>query len=177
MFNDDRVTGAHLERISVHALPKKNVDTLLLAELNVRIHSDAITGPEVVQVLLADPFRGSLCVIQVLSLKLNALVMLDIGLELIVADHGVPEQSDLVAGLRLLKVHQLVCEIVLNGLMHHFDLFLVVTRHGLMRINMMMSVVLLVMMFLFKMMVMIVIISARIIRGITMCIMMIIGRL
>ena len=55
MLNHDRITWAHLEAISLHALAKEHVDSLLVTEFNVRLHGKALTSPEVFEILLANP--------------------------------------------------------------------------------------------------------------------------
>ena len=78
VLNDNRVTRADLEAISLHALPKEDLNGLLVTDLNARLHVQAVTSPEVIKVRHADPLRRGLCVIKVLSPQLNALVVLHV---------------------------------------------------------------------------------------------------
>ena len=78
VLNYNRVTRADLEAISLHALPKEDLNGLLVTDLNARLHVQAVTSPEVIKVRHADPLRRGLCVIKVLSPQLNALVVLHV---------------------------------------------------------------------------------------------------
>lgn len=71
---------------------------------------------------LADPLITLLCVEQVLGVQLDALVVLHVRLELLVADHGVAEEAILVTTLLHLIVDQLVHEVVLDSLVQLFNL-------------------------------------------------------
>ena len=55
MLDHDRITWAHFEAISLHALAKEHIDSLLVTKLNVRLHGKALTSPEIFEVLLANP--------------------------------------------------------------------------------------------------------------------------
>ena len=75
--------------------------------------------------------------IEVLSLQLNALVMLHVDPKLVVADHSVTEKSELVACLGLFEVHHLVSEVLFDCFVHLSHFFLVMTSDCLMSVNMM----------------------------------------
>lgn len=121
VLDNDRVARANLEAIGLDTLAKEQLDSLLLANLDGRVHGEALAVPKVVQVALADPLFGPLCVEQVLSVQLNALVMLHVGLQLLVAHHSVTEETELLPGLLLFVVHQLIDEVVLDCLVNFFS--------------------------------------------------------
>lgn len=122
VFNNDRLSGAHLEPIRFGTLSKEDLNGLLVTELNRWVHREALTVPEVVQVTLADPFFGPFRVDQVLGVQLDALVVLDVHLELLVTDHCVPEKTVLVTALLLFVVDQFVDEVMLDRLLELFHL-------------------------------------------------------
>ena len=95
------------------------------------------------------------------SLELNALVMLNIVLKLVVIDHCMAKESEFMTCLRLFEVHQFVSKVVFNCLVNHRNFFLMMTRHCLMSVNVMIIVVFIVM-FIFMMFVMMVVIGIRI---------------
>ena len=48
VFNDDRIARADVEGVRLGALAKEERKCLLSADLNVRLHLDAFTSPEVI---------------------------------------------------------------------------------------------------------------------------------
>ena len=63
--------------------------------------------------------------VQVLCVQLYALVVLDMDLELLVADHSVAKETVLVSSLLGFVVHQLVREVFFDGAMDLLNLLLV----------------------------------------------------
>lgn len=78
MLDDDGVTGADLEVVLLDALAEEELDCLFLAHFDVRLHLDALTAPEIVKVLLAEPLLARLHVELVLCLEQDTLVVLDV---------------------------------------------------------------------------------------------------
>lgn len=99
MLHNDWVTWADFKGICVRALAQKHVDCLLVTKLDTRLHCKAVSSPEFIKVLLTNPLRGCLRVIEMFSLKLNALVMLNIVLKLVVIDHCMAKESEFMTCL------------------------------------------------------------------------------
>ena len=57
--------------------------------------------------------------------------MLHVGLELVVADHRVSEETELLTGLMLLVVHQFIGEVSLDHLLDFGSLFFVLVGQDL----------------------------------------------
>ena len=70
---------------------------------------------------MADPLLACFGVVLVLSLEKDALVLLDMGLELIIADHGVAEKSELMSSLLLLVIHELVGKFCSRMMLYFFN--------------------------------------------------------
>jgi len=131
VLNNDGLARADPPALSLNTLAQEELNALLVAHINVGLHVDARSLPEVIQVFLAKPLRGRLRVELVLSLDLDTLVVLHVKSELIVADHSVTEKTVLVASLFLLVVHELVGEVVLNGLVQLLNMLGLVVGQGL----------------------------------------------
>ena len=58
VFNNDGLTWANSPAISLNTFAKEKLDAMLIADINGRVHMDARSFPEIVQVLLAEPLRG-----------------------------------------------------------------------------------------------------------------------
>ena len=70
---------------------------------------------------MADPLLACFGVVLVLGLEKDALVLLDMGLELIIADHGVAEKSELMSRLLLLVIHELVGKLCSRMMLYFFN--------------------------------------------------------
>ena len=88
VFNNDRFARAYLETILFDTLAKEDLNSLLVTNLDMTINSDALSRPKVVKVALAKPFFSSLRMEEMMSLQTNALIMSDVSLELVVANHS-----------------------------------------------------------------------------------------
>jgi len=93
VFDNDGVPRAHVEAIRFDAFAKEEGNGLFIADLHMLINLDALTVPEVIKILLAEPFLGSLSVELVLGLEKDTLVVLDVGLKLIVVCHGLSKET------------------------------------------------------------------------------------
>ena len=60
MLDDDGFARAYLKAILFDALAEEELDCLLIAHFDVRLHFDALTAPKIVKVLLAEPFLARL---------------------------------------------------------------------------------------------------------------------
>lgn len=60
MLDDDGFARAHLKAVLFDALAEEEFDCLLIAHFDVRLHFDALAAPEIVKVLLAEPFLARL---------------------------------------------------------------------------------------------------------------------
>ena len=63
--------------------------------------------------------------VQVLCVQLYALIVLNMELELLVADHSVAKETVLVSSLLGFVIHQLVREVLFDGAMDLLNLLLV----------------------------------------------------
>ena len=70
--------------------------------------------------------------VQVLCVQLYALIVLDMELELLVADHSVAKETVLVSSLLGFVIHQLVREVLFDGAMDLLNLLLVMGGKKLM---------------------------------------------
>ena len=110
MLNDNRVARADIKAIRLDALAKEHLQSLFVANFDMCVHLDALATPEIIQVLLAEPLLGRLCVELVLSLEHYALVVLHKLRYLIVAGHSSTKEAILLPCLLLFIVHKLVAE-------------------------------------------------------------------
>ena len=56
MFNNNGLIRTDFESISgLHAVSKEHLNGCLITKVDVWVHTDAVSAPEVVQVALADP--------------------------------------------------------------------------------------------------------------------------
>ena len=67
VLNDNGVARAHLEAINLNAPAEEDLNSLLIAHLDVWLHCEALSVPEVVEVALADPLVNLLRVELVLG--------------------------------------------------------------------------------------------------------------
>ena len=106
MLYNDWLIRAHFESISgLHAVSQEHLDSNLVAQIDMGIHTETVAVPEVVKVALADPLGRSLRMVQVFSMQLHALVVFHMLTKLLVACHGVAKESVLVSRLVLLVLH------------------------------------------------------------------------
>ena len=70
---------------------------------------------------MADPLLACLSVELVLSFEEDALVVPNIGLELIIADHSVTEKTELMSCLLLLVIHELVGKLCSRMMLYFFN--------------------------------------------------------
>lgn len=78
------------------------------------VHIDALTLPEFIEILLTQPLRRSFGMVSVCGGSLNTLVVLDMSLQLIVTNHGVAEETELVTRLLRLVVNHLIGKVSLD---------------------------------------------------------------
>lgn len=111
VLDDYGVTWADFEAVRLDTFAQEEINGLFIANLQMRVHLDATTLPEVVQVALTEPFLRRLRVELVLGLQEHALVVPDVSLQLVVAGHDVTELTVLMPSLLRLVVHKLVAEL------------------------------------------------------------------
>lgn len=80
VFDNDGISWAHLEAIGFDAFAKEEGNGLFITDLHMRVNLDTLTVPEVIKMLLTEPFLGSLRVELMLGLEKNALIVLDVSL-------------------------------------------------------------------------------------------------
>ena len=123
MFNNDWVTRANFKAVRFNAATQKDLNTFLITYFDIRLQIDTITSPKVIQVPLADPLLACFSVVLVLGLEKDALVMPNVRLELIVADHSVTEKTKLMPCLLLLVIHKLVGKVCSPFSFYNFGRF------------------------------------------------------
>ena len=116
VLDNNRLAWADFPAILIDTLAEEKLNCMLITNFDSWFHVDARAIPEVIQVFLAEPLRGGLGMELVAGLGLNTLVVLDMEVELVVANHRVTEKTVLVPRLLLLVVHELVGEVLLNCL-------------------------------------------------------------
>ena len=135
MLNDDWVIGADFKTLILDTLAEEELDGLLVANLYVRINIDALSAfPEVIKVTLTEPLLSCLGMQLMLSFQQNALVMFDMSIELVVADHGTAKETVLMTSLLLFVGHKFVSELflrcfmmILEKMLSRMELFMVTT--------------------------------------------------
>ena len=96
VLNNDWLTGADVETIDLDALSEEERYGLFILNLDMRIHLDALPFPEFIEVLLTQPLGRGFRVVRMGGCDLNALVMFNVGHQLLIADHSFAEKAELM---------------------------------------------------------------------------------
>ena len=108
MFDNHWIIGTYLKAVRFNALAKEDRNSILVTDLDMRIHREALAVPELVQIPLAYPLLALLGVKQMTSLQEDTLVMFNISIQLIVVGHSLSEEAIFMACLLLFVLHQFV---------------------------------------------------------------------